>query len=638
MRKKLKEIEQRKFDFPRIVSQLKNANLIHVCYFEMIEDALYIEIYDTKGNLICRHLNNGEEMATENVATGKITPNGFSNLFDGPLWWHEFLAVDETENVLETFLNQNGKICSYIGANLKQVIELVSAKKNEAKKKRKQAKIDEMFSKLSPLPASWNDFIKNQVVPEEFAFSNRSERTVYFSCCDKEISEKSISKFKIGDKIVCPICNKKIEVISIKRKKPYIRKTAVLPDFIDNNLCLRYFTVTKDFIGDYKAPILEVNENVREVLNTKTEKYYELKLEKNWGECIDYSNGWSYSRYYKGIHHNFYDGVLFRRNLKAVLNKTCYANKGIESFVKGEKNGYIICSICESLIDNPGYEQLIKAGYKTFLKEVLYYNEEMRYIRLNGSEKNPREITGLNKKYLNLFKDGSQSFSHDDYCYAYEMLKKASDENIDLSLDKIFFIIKRKDVFKIYDVDGIFNAPISKIDKIYKCCKNANKDYRYYLDYISMVKRLDMSLKSNRYPDNLTREHDRLNELIRIAENKAIEDKFKERLEQMQEFAYSCDGINFVVPTSPEDLKKESSALHHCVASCYTEKYADGYTNLLLIRYEKAIDKPVATMEFNSEGKVIQVRAVNNSTPSTDILSAVEKFKEAKLLPLQMAG
>lgn len=93
---------------------------------------------------------------------------------------------------------------------------------------------------------------------------------------------------------------------------------------------------------------------------------------------------------------------------------------------------------------------------------------------------------------------------------------------------------------------------------------------------------------------------------------------------------YERDDFIIVAPQTPSELTREGLSLNHCVAS-YRERVADSQTNILFIREKNNPDKPLYTLEVNNQNRVVQVRGSNNSSPTPNVQSFVESFKENKL-------
>jgi hypothetical protein len=77
------------------------------------------------------------------------------------------------------------------------------------------------------------------------------------------------------------------------------------------------------------------------------------------------------------------------------------------------------------------------------------------------------------------------------------------------------------------------------------------------------------------------------------------------------------------------ELLEEGKKLSHCVGT-YSNKYAEGKTNIFVIRKIDEVDKPFYTLEFFNDS-IIQVRGNRNCSPTKEVEAFVEAFKEAKL-------
>ena len=76
--------------------------------------------------------------------------------------------------------------------------------------------------------------------------------------------------------------------------------------------------------------------------------------------------------------------------------------------------------------------------------------------------------------------------------------------------------------------------------------------------------------------------------------------KFKSRYELLCKFAYESEGL-IIIPCETEDeLKKEGSALSHCVYT-YKESHAEGRTAIFFIRHKEEPDKPYFTLELDEK-------------------------------------
>lgn len=178
-----------------------------------------------------------------------------------------------------------------------------------------------------------------------------------------------------------------------------------------------------------------------------------------------------------------------------------------------------------------------------------------------------------------------------------------------------------------------------KIDEYMKIGNHKNCwRWDMYRDYIEAVVYLGLDLKDtkNAFPQDLKRMHD-----LRIDEmnsKKAAEDaeKRKELYKQFKKAAdrlkrFECSGaFCIVIPTSPADLQREGSALHHCVGKCgYDKKMADGRSFIAFLRRPEDLDKPFVTLEFNLKDKRLQqCYAEYDKPPAEDVSEFAKEWAE----------
>lgn len=158
----------------------------------------------------------------------------------------------------------------------------------------------------------------------------------------------------------------------------------------------------------------------------------------------------------------------------------------------------------------------------------------------------------------------------------------------------------------------------------------------FWSDYLDSALRLELDLRDTAimYPKNLRRAHDNLVKQLKLRANELLNKKIAETFENRERLIYQS-GKYFCRPAKDTDeLIAEGTALHHCVGT-YAQRYAEGKTNIVLIRATEAPDTPLVTMEISPENEVIQVRADRNRTPEPEILAFVEEYKAKVLASLR---
>ena len=75
---------------------------------------------------------------------------------------------------------------------------------------------------------------------------------------------------------------------------------------------------------------------------------------------------------------------------------------------------------------------------------------------------------------------------------------------------------------------------------------------------------------------------------------------------------------------SSEDLIRESAKLNHCVKT-YADKYANGLTNIFLVRKRENVNEPFYTLELTDNG-IKQLRGNNNCKPTNEVVEFINKW------------
>lgn len=162
------------------------------------------------------------------------------------------------------------------------------------------------------------------------------------------------------------------------------------------------------------------------------------------------------------------------------------------------------------------------------------------------------------------------------------------------------------------------------------------RDYYAACQYLG----LDMTDTKNSRPYDFATMHDlRINEYEskkahdKSAEEKKLDRDFKKKAAGLQELQFEKDGFVLLIPKTTADLRKEGRRLHHCVGKMgYDKKMLKGECVIGFIRMKGAEDKPIATVEYLTNSKIIsQCYGDHDSRPEKEVREFAEAWaKEIK--------
>lgn len=160
------------------------------------------------------------------------------------------------------------------------------------------------------------------------------------------------------------------------------------------------------------------------------------------------------------------------------------------------------------------------------------------------------------------------------------------------------------------------------------------RDYTY-LDYLKACEELgiDMTEDRNRYPHDFKYWHDvRVDERATaraIKDEKARKDLYNTFAEVANKYmpmqATENSDYIVVIAMSPNELKAEGEALHHCVGKMgYDQKFAREQSLIFFVRSKSAPETPLATIEYSVADKSIrQFYADHNTKPTEEVRAYV---------------
>lgn len=153
-----------------------------------------------------------------------------------------------------------------------------------------------------------------------------------------------------------------------------------------------------------------------------------------------------------------------------------------------------------------------------------------------------------------------------------------------------------------------------------------------YSDYISLGKKLNYDFKSESvvFPQNVNQAHQEqigFQERQKLEEEKKKYKNFAKRLIRLKKkYTFSNDEFLIRPAENAVELLAEGNELHHCVYSCYRNRYFGGDTDILFIRKCEEPDKPFYTLEYKN-GHIVQCRTYFNEERTPEITAFLDEWE-----------
>lgn len=183
-----------------------------------------------------------------------------------------------------------------------------------------------------------------------------------------------------------------------------------------------------------------------------------------------------------------------------------------------------------------------------------------------------------------------------------------------------------KDVLKYVLTQTMFNGDWT-MEGLKETCQ-------LFKDYVNM--KVDMQLFSeDNYPSNIVEAHDLLDRNTKSI-NPEMESKFQAAVAGYKKYSTTIsvkidDTLSekyvVLVPSCQKDLIVEGSKLHHCVGT-YSQRVIDGVTRILFLRKEETPDEPLATIEIDDNGNVLQAKGSFNENVEGSLEKAVKEYQK----------
>lgn len=355
----------------------------------------------------------------------------------------------------------------------------------------------------------------------------------------------------------------------------------------------------------------------------ETQEYYKHTPEGCWAPerwerrkdvKLPYATGgmWNYycvPRYQKTVTH-----PSFLREKGSDLK---YANLDMLRF-NAPDNPYALIRYIYNFLKYPSIEILEKAGFERIVEERV---NEGKSRAVNWCAKDLQKILKLKPKEIKEFRNRGK-FARLQELERYKDIKKMGYK---VSFDQLDLLTNYKMKEKIREIERYV-----KLEKSLEYLETQGDDCRIYIDYLKECRQLgyDMNNKKVLFPENLQAAHEATSEKIQIQTDAEKKENFIKNVKKLYDRPeYREDALLIRPARDPEELAKESAALHHCVRT-YVDKVARGSCVILFIRRTSEPDKPYFTLELSPDGKIVQCRGDHNCAYPDDVKEFLERWQK----------
>ena len=247
------------------------------------------------------------------------------------------------------------------------------------------------------------------------------------------------------------------------------------------------------------------------------------------------------------------------------------------------------------------------------------------------------KVLKLSKQEIKAIRDLKISVSY----YALYLYHQSKKDRSNLDLKEAVHLSHLIESYREDDLKALQNYTTMR--KIYSYIKKqyANKNRKHYSyasqvigtwkDYIADCKKLEMDItqESILFPTYLYKAHQETIKRIKYMEDQELNKLIDQRMKALNKYSFEYKGLFIRPVVSTKELIDEGNALTHCVGG-YAKRYANGETNILVIRKTSQPDKPFYTVEIKNDA-IWQARGLKNCSPTKDVQAFIDAFTKAKL-------
>lgn len=281
-------------------------------------------------------------------------------------------------------------------------------------------------------------------------------------------------------------------------------------------------------------------------------------------------------------------------------------------------NPYALIGYIHNFLKYPSIEILEKAGFEYIVGERA---NGCKSRAVNWRAKDLRKILGLKPAEVKEFRELGR------YAKLYELEKYKGIKKMGYKVS--FNQIGMLPDYNLSERISVIEKHV-KLEKALEYLEMQGGDCGIYLDYLRECKRLGYDMKNKKvlFPAELQAAHEETSEKIRIQADSKKKVMFKESTDKIYgRPAYREEKLLIRPAQSPEELAKESAALHHCVRT-YVDRVARGECVILFIRKTESPDKPYFTLELSPKGEIIQCRGDSNCAYPKEVKEFLARWQK----------
>lgn len=479
--------------------------------------------------------------------------------------------------------------------------------------------------------------------------SKSHKRIGYCTYCGREFETKKLTHNEV---INCPKCRKQATVKLAGFGRGYMideayfvcyEKSAVNP----NVLVARGIYAVKDYSGDYKNVKTQMKDRclyVFEMGNAAMYRRYTWYTNYLGDGCygdrhIQTGTYEKCSTIYSDFSHYWNRIALVtcdRESILSAIKKTPFQYSTWENY-----NDQDMTKFFSLYAKYPCIEYLTKGGFKECVKDKLF--NRLTYGAINWQGKTFLKVLRLSKNDVKALK--SYGYNIDSFFLRLYQMSKKDGSNLSCSEineinESLGSSIYRKlqAILKYSSLRKAFNYLRRQYDisqgskNSYYRMDNVLTDYNDYLnDCITLE--MDMTSENVIFPKNLYSAHQNTIKQIKLKKDEILDSKITKRFKELSnKFSFEFNGIFIRPAASTDELINEGKKLNHCVGT-YSQRYAEGKTNILLIRKSEEPNTPYYTMEISNDSIILQTRGKRNCNPTPEVDIFIKAFQTEKLNP-----
>lgn len=566
---------------------------------------------------------------------GKVFLTDSVDLANGYIRPYTYMRIDEADEArLKRFTGSTMTANHYIDTAWHMAVQLREKKRKDNSVAKGEIQPEDVSKCPEALPYGFEQWVCRDVIERDHTllYKKGNVRGLCYICGSKVRASQG-KRFSQREMTRCPECGSVVTAVledSRHYKADNVANVATFQKGPDDLLFIRYFRILRSCDAKYEPLTNYIREFARCAIRGTGIK--------RWTRLTRYRDGWSSlspveEQWEKDWHLDqgsyTYESIdkTYLGNLEQEIRGTSLQYACIREYASNPCGGYRVTKYAMDAARYPIMEFLQKGGYETLVWARVSGLGKAGGTAIRWTGKTVKECFKFPVHWLKVLPPATWDIATVMRCN--ELFKACPNAPRDeVAIAATYDMSKLQEYRPLFTYKKVVaylsrqqHPQSGKVPE-----KISQGIIGIYADYLGECVTLKLNLEDRQvlFPPDLQRAHERTSQMVVYEKNKEEQERFQKQVDALDKWRWQQNGLLIRPAMNSGELKREGTALHHCVAG-YASEMAKGETAIFIVRKADDPYTPYYTLELKGR-VVIQCRTDHNKSYEAKGEEAVKAF------------